>query len=260
MITDKQVETLDNVVYNPQTNTTEVGGHMDVDGTLKCAGGEEVITDIQAVVDEGKPQLNLKQGNTIVNVCDLSGVMGGINEVLEVEHRTPDGTSIMEGVFSCYLLNKRIYRISQCIFNFMDEEGNTYLTNGKLYSLTENPLFKKYGLSSTLEDPAFRTGFDSNATIPMTSEMATQWIATEPESFRIYYPAVDDTAACYGISKITVRSTSTITGGAVFVAYEYNEDTGAFERTGTETYDNFNVNNCYFILWITGTEPVMLEY
>lgn len=57
--------------------TTEVGGNLEVDGTLKCAGGQEVITNIQAVIDEGNPQLNLKQGDEIVGVCDLSAVAGG---------------------------------------------------------------------------------------------------------------------------------------------------------------------------------------
>lgn len=57
-------------------NTTQVGGNLEVDGYLKV-GDEEVITDIQAVVDEGVPQLNLKQGNNIVGICDLSPVISG---------------------------------------------------------------------------------------------------------------------------------------------------------------------------------------
>ena len=67
----------DHILHNYKTNTTEFGGNLDVDGKLTCQGGEEVITEIQAVIDEGKPQLNLKQGEDIVGICDLSPVISG---------------------------------------------------------------------------------------------------------------------------------------------------------------------------------------
>lgn len=45
MITDKQVETLDKVVYNPQTYTTEVGGNLEVGANLEVNGDLQIYGD-----------------------------------------------------------------------------------------------------------------------------------------------------------------------------------------------------------------------
>ena len=92
----------DKIFHNEETNTTEIGGNVEVDGTLKVSGGEEVITDIQAVIDEGNPQLNLKQGETIVNITDMNPILANGEKIEDVSFNIED-IAITNGVNFSYV-------------------------------------------------------------------------------------------------------------------------------------------------------------
>lgn len=79
---------------NQDGNTTEIGGNLEVDGVLKASGGEEVITDIQAVIDEGNPQLNLKQGETIVNITDINPLLANGEKMTGYSFNKNDNANI----------------------------------------------------------------------------------------------------------------------------------------------------------------------
>lgn len=107
---------------------------------------------------------------------EIEGLAGGseVDKIFEIKHYTPDGSNIMEGIVSCSMLNEQIYRIAQCTFNFIDEEDNIYLTNGKIYVRSHN-FFDLYGMAETLDNNnIFKTNFTGKAQIPMAPEIATQ--------------------------------------------------------------------------------------
>lgn len=62
MITTKQAETLDNVVYNPQTNTTEVNGDLKVNGEIISG----LPIDISVFGDPGVSPYSKEQ---LIDIC-----------------------------------------------------------------------------------------------------------------------------------------------------------------------------------------------
>lgn len=76
------------------------GSNAQIRNNVKSflVNGQEVITDIQAVINDGTPQLNLKQGygNNITRICDLTPVLSSapaeIKDGMNITNITYDGT------------------------------------------------------------------------------------------------------------------------------------------------------------------------
>lgn len=119
---------------------------------------DRAITDIEAVIDEGNPQLTLKQGEAIIGVVDLTPIksaFGGaslknLEDLFDIEQTEQFEFTVMNKTYD----EARTIILENYLCGFLFEmDINPLVTNGKvgaLVDIEENQLTLSYGSSRSL--------------------------------------------------------------------------------------------------------------